>query len=482
MKPPTIHLPSRLHSIVTVSLLWITLYAASGHAAELSRFAPLLQRLDEIQRQHQIPAYALILTSPQDVLLDAVRGVAAAGSNRPVARDAYFRIGSITKTFVALSALAAESQGKLKLSAAATDYLGGDLFVNSFRSQSPVTLAQLLEHSAGFADMGRAEFAANDAVTLRQGLKRFAKGRHTRWPPGRFHAYSNTGYGLAGRMLEVATQMDIDIWLSKAVFKPLQMKSATMQKSILVDQYLLPGYQADGITPIPYWHMIYPSLGAINLQPRDMAKLLQMYLRGGEGLLTKAQIHRQETPMTTLAAKQGLTYGYGLGLYQWYRKGHLFYGHGGDADGYLAHFAYQKEARLGYFVVINTFNNRAKNQMRRALDDFVVAQIPAAVRPAQSKVTQASKRRTSGVDLSRYAGDYRAVASRFGRKHEQPPLRIKWQAGQLFISESAGAWEPLIWVAQGLFRRSYEPAASAAIIQENGSFWFQGDEGNFVKP
>ncbi|MCJ8275103.1 MAG: beta-lactamase family protein [Psychrosphaera sp.] len=263
--------------------------------------------------------------------------------------------------------MVAQKQGKLKLTDKAADYLNSAIYANPYRKKHPITIEQLLEHTGGFTDMGRKEFASNDEVTLAQGLKRFASTRQVKWQPGQLHSYSNTGYGLAGRVLELATNSTINDWITRTVFKPLAMNSATMKHSKIVKMHLVPGYQADGVTQIPYWHMIYPSLGAINLQPRDMAKLLQLYLTLHTGTASdgfdKKQIQRQEPPKTTLAAKQGLNYGYGLGLYQWYSHRQIFYGHGGDADGYLARFGYQKTARLGYFLVINSFNNRAKNSV-----------------------------------------------------------------------------------------------------------------------
>jgi CubicO group peptidase (beta-lactamase class C family) len=74
-------------------------------------FDKLLQQLDAIRKQHNIPAYAIVVSSDKKIILDEVRGVSQAGSVKAVSRQAYFRIGSITKTFVALGALVAQAQG-----------------------------------------------------------------------------------------------------------------------------------------------------------------------------------------------------------------------------------------------------------------------------------------------------------------------------------------------------------------------------------
>lgn len=378
-------------------------------------FAPLVRQLDDIKNKHHIPAYAIVITDDNRLLVDNVRGVTHSGSQKAVSEHAYFRIGSITKNFISLATLMAEKNGKLKLTDKVTDYLGPEQFKNPFRKKHPVTIEQLLEHSAGFADMGRLEFASNDVVSLEQGLSRFAENRSVLWQPGQMHSYSNTSYGLAGRVLEIATKTNINDWLTQAVFKPLGMKTATMGHTELVKANLVPGYQADGVERIPYWNMIYPSLGAINLQPRDMAKLLQFYLKRGAEILTEQQITRLETPVTTLAAEQGLLYGYGLGIYQWYRNGRLFYGHGGDADGYLAHFGYQREINLGYFVVINTFNKQAKQEMQRAIESFLINSASEDTPPETLEIKEQK--------LASLAGDYFPANTRFGRRSQTKPLR-----------------------------------------------------------
>ncbi len=434
-------------------------------------FSQLIKQLDATRERHNIPAYALVITSPDDILVDEVRGYAKSGSVIPVSKHAYFRIGSITKTFVALSALAAESQGKLTLSDKASDYLDNDLYENTYKETHPITIEQLLEHTAGLPDMGREEFASNDMVTLQEGLQRFFSERKIQWQPGYFHSYSNTSYGLAGRVLEIASGKNINDWLTFSVFKPLDMSTATMLPTEKVMENLVPGYQRDGIENIPYWHMIYPSLGAINLQPRDMAKLLQLYLNGGSQHFTSAMLNRQEMPEASLAAQKGLDYGYGLGLYPWYRKGYLFFGHGGDADGYLSQFGYQKDAQLGFFLVINTFNNRAKREMSRLVESFLVNGLPA-VKKAPEMMAK---------DNEYFTGDYRELTWRFGGPSSFRSLNIQWRKGAFYIKEYLEDWERLIYVGDGLFRRPFEANPTLKIFTDKERVYLVGDEGNFIK-
>ncbi|WP_168204170.1 serine hydrolase domain-containing protein [Aliikangiella coralliicola] len=460
------------HFLFSLIGCWLVLKTMPILAIEnrADRFVDMVERLDQIQKQHNIPAYALVISDPQKVIFDQVRGVAESGSSEPVSQNAYFRIGSITKTFVALSALVAESQGKLKLDENIFKYLKKTTLKNKFEKDHPITIAQLLEHSAGLTDMSKQEFDSNDVVTLEQGLRRFESVRKTLWQPGTFNSYSNTGYGLAGRVLEVAMGADINTVVTQLVFKPLEMSTATLIRSKNVKSQLVPGYQSDGTELIPYWNMIYPSLGAINLRPRDMGKLLQLYLARDSEIITAKMLHRQENPEASLAAQNGLSYGYGPGLYQWYRNGYRFYGHGGDADGYLSHFGYQKDAKLGYFFVINTFNNRAKRAMKRVIENFLIQELPKAqvMREVKSQLPR------------KFEGAYQSVTQRFFRPSFNL-IQLRWQRGRLYINEGDEDWQPLIYLGNGLFRRTFESQPSLIIFNHEDKTFLVGDEGNYQK-
>ena len=441
----------------------------------------LLAKLDKVKEKHRIPAYALVITTPTKIVVQQIRGSAAANTTQAVSQDAYFRIGSITKTFIGLAALIAESQDKLNLNDSVYQYLSPQIIENTFSENHDIKVAHLLEHTSGLPDMSKPEFDSNDVVTIEQGLNRFSQHRKNIWPAGHFYSYSNTNYGLAGRVIEIATQQNLEQWLTESLFKPLGMQSATLDHNDKVKQYLVPGYQRNGIETIPYWNMIYPSLGAMNIRPGDMAKLIQLYLQNGNRYISAAMITRQETPKTSLAARAGLSYGYALGLYQWFRDGYRFYGHGGDADGYLSHFGYQKDIQLGYFVVINTFNGRAKREMKSIIEHFIVENSRGKDLNTKETGSKTRLKMPSNERLDDYAGEYLQATKRFARENAAL-LHVKVEDSQLQIKDDeASQWRPLISLGNGIFRHRFEPAASIVFFTYENRIYMVGDEGNFVK-
>jgi len=68
-----------------------------------------------------------------------------------------FRIGSITKSFVALSLLKLQEQGKVDIHAKVAEVAPELKIVNRWDATDPIRIVNLLEHTTGFDDMLLAE-------------------------------------------------------------------------------------------------------------------------------------------------------------------------------------------------------------------------------------------------------------------------------------------------------------------------------------
>ncbi|MBI2970216.1 MAG: hypothetical protein HYY36_05695, partial [Gammaproteobacteria bacterium] len=176
---------------------------------------------------------------------------------------------------------------------------------------------------------------------------------------------------------------------------------------------------------------------------------------------------------TTLAARGGLRYGYGLGSYAWLHRGVLFHGHGGDADGYLSRLGYSRERGLGYFVVINVFRKRDLDRIQRIIEEYIATGIDVPEPPVHGPGAHL---------LSRYAGEYQAATSRFQDMDERAQgtasIRV---AGTTLIIERDGSSRSLIPVNDRHFRYQGETVATSAFVMDGGSLYFQDESGNYVK-
>ena len=440
-------------------------------------FDVLTARIDAARSEFDIPATAFFVVSGDEILALEALGTTAVDSPHVLSPDHLIRIGSITKTITALTAMTQIERGRLSLATPVAAILSPPPYINSWSATHPVTVAHLLEHTAGLGDLSAREFAFNTPVSLAAAFAVDPDSRRLRWPAGLHSSYSNSGAGIVSAILERVSGSPFTTLVAVEIFRPLGMTSAGFSLNEAERARLIGGYDSDGRTAIPYWHTLYPAFGGLNVSPRDMVPLVQLFLNRGRHrsvqLVSERGIERIETPKTSLAARAGLTDGYGLGVYAYERHGVLFHGHGGDADGYLAHFAYSTELDRGYFIVINTFKRNALRRLRSLIEDALTADNTAAAPPAPA--------RPARKHLRRLAGDYRAASTRFGSVSEAPGIEILLTANGLATRSANGRRRDLVPVTAWHFRYVDESRATIAFVACAGRLYFQGEAGNFVK-
>ncbi len=132
-----------------------------------------------------LPGMTLSVTDAEGFVATLTLGWADRERGVPVGPRHLFQIGSISKSFIALTVLALADQGRIDLDAPLARYLP-----EAPLPPEPITVAQLLSHTSGLAD-DPPEFPRTLDGRLWCG---FAPGSH--------FSYSNTGYRLLGRLIE----------------------------------------------------------------------------------------------------------------------------------------------------------------------------------------------------------------------------------------------------------------------------------------
>ncbi|MEM9183965.1 MAG: serine hydrolase domain-containing protein, partial [Pseudomonadota bacterium] len=443
--------------VVRCAVVFACLFALLGAGPALGdSFTELKDDLDQLRKDAGVAGALVMIVDKDGIRHAAGLGVTHWDQPEPMHPDVWIRIGSITKAFVGMAFVRLEGEGELSL----TDTLAAlnaDRWVqNPWAQQHPVTIAQLLEHSAGLTDMVREEWDHNVPLPLTEALKVAPESRRLKWPPGVHSSYSNSGAGVAAAAMEEHLKRDFESYLTDQVLRPLGMDEATF--SAAVKPELIGGYDRDGKTPIRYWHMLYRPFGALNLPFAELSRWLRLML--GEGVLdgkrhyTAEQLRRMENPATTAAAGGGLVFGYGLGNYHQVHRGFVFHGHGGDADGYLTHCAYNRDAGLGFCVLINAFQGSTLRAMRRRVMDFVVDGLTPSYTPGVPQPM---------AHLESLTGRYTQVTQRFPGSRARPSLEVTLRDGRLMLVRSSGE-QHLVPLSRWHFRRRFEPVATTAFI------------------
>ncbi|MEM7468470.1 MAG: serine hydrolase domain-containing protein [Pseudomonadota bacterium] len=441
-----------------------------------AQFESLDRALRNIQTAENISALAYGIVSPKEILTLQTHGFYSHAKQKKVHPDSIFRIGSISKMFTALGALVLDEKSTFSLSDPVANYLEPPPFENRWPTTS-ITTAMLLEHTAGFGDLSSREFDQVNALSLNEAFAVEPVSRRTRWQPGLHSSYSNSGAGVVAALIEAVSGQTFEAYMDAQIFAPLALGSATFLPPKNATKNLVRGYDQDGTTLIPYWHQLYRAFGALNISTMDMVKFTQILLndgRHGNQQLLPEKIFQDLMQVTTgLAAQNGLSYGYAKGIYHFQRGGVTFFGHGGDADGYLAYVAISKQLKRGYFIVFNAYNNAAMSGMRKLIENELTENHEVKA-PSAYVLTESVKRTL--------LGKYEAVTERFPTEGPRASLEVyALDDGRIFTRQDTRPPKQLIPVTGKHFRRTAQTTATAALSTFEGDIYLQGDFGNYRK-
>lgn len=284
------------------------------------------------------------LVKNSDVALCKGYGYADEKNSIKVNPDAStFRIGSVSKTFVALAAMQLVEQGKLDMDKPVTEYLGADFL----KLKYPITMKNLLTHTAGFEDRITYDTVrnANEVIPL----KDYVKGNipNQVFKPGEVSAYSNYGFALAGYVIEKISGMSFYDYAEKYIFEPLKMNNTTFKttpKGTISKTY------SSGDEKTDLESNDYPA-GSITSTAQDMAKYMQFLLDKNNGSIlsnrSKQEMFQKNFAMDNEFPGKG---------YAWERhsmNGHIFYTHGGGLGNFTSTIAIYPEENLGIFISSN---------------------------------------------------------------------------------------------------------------------------------
>ncbi len=318
-------------------------------------------RLKNAISASNIPGAQVALINNGGVFWSYNFGVKNKETGDTVTSDTLFRVGSTTKTFVALAIMKLVNEGVLAIDTPLKEIAPEIKIDNPFSNEEPVRVVHLLEHTAGLDDMRFKNFynESDPNISLLNAVNRDIGSLKVRWKPGTVHSYSNPSYGILGHIIEKITGQSFESYIDTNILKPLGMTNSSMYDTPLIERALSNGYDGKGL--VSNRSIYLRSAGSLNSSAIELALMVDYLLnRGREGLIKSIDgktITQMETPSTTITARAGLEFGYGLGIYQTKRFKYRWYGHSGTVDGYFSYYAYNPELGVGYALTANSSNS-----------------------------------------------------------------------------------------------------------------------------
>lgn len=450
---------------------------AAPQADQKNEEKPHPQTLEELRRvmadvvdKDHVAGAGMALVSRGQVLWCGGIGKADLAANRDVACNTEFRVGSISKTFVALALLKLEEEGKINLYARLQDVAPEIPVKNAWQSSNPVRIVNLLEHTAGFDDMELSEiYNRHESADypLLDVFKRFREPENVRWPPGTRFSYSNPGYGVAGYLIEKISGQPFDAYIQKNILAPLDITVGDFRLTSANRALLAQGYEGNPPRAVPYKNIYLRPAGDMKASPEELAKLVQFFLRRGRTddaqLLKPETMVRMEYPETPSSAKNGLRLGYGLANYTESTGGVITHGHDGGIDGFISTYRYMPEQNWGYVILLNdTVSGQALTDLNRLAIDFLSKDFS---KPQQQLISLTPN------ELRKFSGYYAPRATRDQLLAFVEDLTggtwVRVVNGKLLCSHIFGPnYNLLLPVGKNLFRLEKEPEATAVFFPD----------------
>ena len=295
-----------------------------------------------------------------------------ANENLPARPDLPYQIASNSKQFTAMALLLLEDDGKLRLD----DPIGK--YVPGITSGDTITIRQLLSHSSGLQDFWPQDYMFETMThpTAPQGIvDRWAR-KPLDYAPGARYQYSNTGYVVAGMIVEKVSGEQLLPFLNRRIFAPLGMHPLDQDET---NTPAFPaGYHRYALGPVriaqpPARGWLYAA-GELSMTVADLAKW--DIARMNRSLLPADDWIAQETPFVRT---DGRSNGYALGVQNHYQRDRHIIDHGGEAVGFLTQNTVYPDTKDAIIVFTNADFSGATDTLTEGIEKIVLNSPEAAL-------------------------------------------------------------------------------------------------------
>ena len=355
------------------------------------------------------PGAAVGVILDGEVVHRAGYGIADLDHGVPITPGTVFDIASISKQFGAMAALLLEAEGDLDL----------DENVRAYVPELPdfgavITPRHLIHHTSGIRDwphtmaLGGVEFT--DVISFEKILRMLHKQQAINFPPGSEYAYSNTGYNLLARIIEVQSGMTFREYTHSRIFEPLGMTRTHFSDDYLeVVSGRAESYapsEAEGAPEGTFWNLPNQltalASSSLNTTIDDFIRWMRNYENGQVG---GEDILRTMVRPGVLTNGDTLVYAHGLTVNDY--RGLPTLGHGGSWVGFRTNFVRFPEQNLSIAVFCNVSDCDPAGRARRIAELYIGDLMEPEPEPPEPE-PQPEAPSLSAAQLQQYAGTYRS--------------------------------------------------------------------------
>jgi CubicO group peptidase (beta-lactamase class C family) len=404
------------------------------------------RRLAELAEKHDVPGATLGVLHDEQVS-ESAYGVLNARTGVETTTDSLFQIGSISKVWTTTLVMQLVDEGKLQLDAPLIEVLP-ELRLSDPGVTAKVTMRHLLTHTSGidgdvFTDTGRGD----DCLEKYTAALADAAQNH---PLEATWSYCNSGFSLAGRVVEKLTGGTWDAAVRERLVAPLGLThTVTLPEEALLHRAAVGHVTHDGKqTVAPVWGIPRSAgpAGSIVSTVADVLKFARMHLDGGREVLSAASAAAMAEHQVELPDKHLLGDSWGLGWERDGWDGHRVIGHDGNTIGQAAFLRILPEKRLAVALLTNGGNGAKlyEELFREIFAELADVPVPHPLSPPATPVD---------IDPAPYVGVYERASIRqeVSVGENGPVMRVSVTGAMAELLQEEPTDYPMVAVAPGLF-------------------------------
>lgn len=367
---------------LAIALLFLT---GTGECfAKRMSDARINAELMKLMEANKVPGMTMVWMKGDKPIFQTALGVRDLQTGEPIELDDYFRIASISKTFVGAAVQQLVDEGKISLDTPAEDILGYT-FRNPRYPEIPITIRQLLSHTSSMRDFGLGPWYKDDRyVNPNKTTKDTIKMMFFDYAPGQGFKYCNRALNMMGVIIEKVSGERFDEYIRKHILEPAGITNAGFNNDMLDQSKKVSLYNYNKKSGGMEWNdgykrtnekrvaagkyrmgrdaFYWSPTGGMKISSPELAKWMKTLQNGGVApngnrILSAEAVRRMTTPLTPCTGRKDWAF-YGMTCFTGYNiiKGVTLKGHGGSARGLKSIMVFNPESDWGFVCICSGHN------------------------------------------------------------------------------------------------------------------------------